>query len=81
MPGRVPGIHVFLFGVNTWMAGPSSAEAIAGTSGQYCFGPRRRDETGMTRTVLDDAGAEQVVDVDDADRAAVLDHEQSGDAR
>ena len=33
------------------------------------------------RPQLGDAGAEQIVDVDDADRAPVLDHEQCCDAR
>jgi hypothetical protein len=33
------------------------------------------------RPQLGDAGVEQIVDVDDADRAPVLDHEQCCDAR
>ncbi len=37
------------------------------------------EEIDALRQMLSDAGAEQVVNVDDADRALILDHEQRGD--
>jgi hypothetical protein len=38
MPGLVPGIHVFLSNVKTWMAGPSPR--------RRGFGPAGRDKPG-----------------------------------
>jgi Domain of unknown function (DUF4070)/Radical SAM superfamily len=42
---------------------------------------RRARQGSGGRRVLGDAGAEEIVDVDDADRAPILHHEQSRDAR
>jgi hypothetical protein len=48
MPGLVPGIHDFeaVHNMQSWMAGPSPAEAVTDERQSRCFGPRRRDKPG-----------------------------------